>query len=182
MKHYLILLLIALAACNGNIDSQDNWIIPSDEVFDGGPGKDGIPSIDNPVFEEALSNTYLDPSDLVIGVVHNGVAKAYPHRILDWHEIINDRIDDQYFALTYCPLTGTGVSWNRELDGEVTTFGVSGKLYNTNLMPFDRKTESYWSQMRLDCVQGDLVSTVIETFPIIETTWETWIAMYPNSS
>jgi hypothetical protein len=181
MRLYILLLLGLLISCSDDINNQV-WIIPSDQVFDGGVGKDGIPSVDNPVFEQTQANTYLNPNDLVIGVVHNGQAKAYPHRILDWHEIVNDQIDDRAFALTYCPLTGTGVAWNREIEGEITTFGVSGKLYNTNLIPYDRKTDSYWSQMRLDCVQGELIETVIETFPIIETTWETWKAAYPSST
>ncbi len=181
MRLYILLLLGLLISCNKDTNNQV-WLIPSDQVFDGGVAKDGIPSVDNPNFEPTLQNTYLNLNDLVIGIIYNGQAKAYPHRILDWHEIVNDQIDDRAFALTYCPLTGTGVAWNRELDGDITTFGVSGKLYNSNLIPYDRKTDSYWSQMRLDCVQGDLIETVIETFPIIETTWETWKATYPNSS
>ncbi len=176
--------LIYLLACSSNdIENRDSeWLISSDEVFDGGPGKDGIPSVDNPEFKTVDQTTFLDPDDLVIGIVHNGVAKAYAHRILDWHEIVNDQIADRYLALTYCPLTGTAIAWNRKLDSGVTTFGVSGKLYNTNLIPYDRETDSYWSQLRLDCVNGELISTKIETFPVIETTWNTWKNMYPNSS
>ena len=187
MKNVFFLLLIGLfsiMSCSSNdTDNQGNgnWLISSDEVFDGGPGKDGIPSIDNPKFESVSQTTLLNPDDLVIGVVYNGVAKAYAHRILDRHEIVNDQVNDRYVALTYCPLTGTAIAWNRMLDSGVTTFGVSGKLYNTNLMPYDRASDSYWSQIRLDCVNGPLLNTRIETFPIIETTWETWKAMYPNS-
>lgn len=174
--------LIGLMSCSKDEDrTQGVWLIPSAEVLDGGPGKDGIPSVDNPNFESATQTTFLDPDNLVVGMVHDGVAKAYAHRILDWHEIVNDEVADLNVALTYCPLTGTAVAWNREVNSEITTFGVSGKLYNTNLMPYDRATDSYWSQMRLDCVNGDLVNTRIETFPVIETTWETWNTMYPNS-
>jgi len=163
------------------IQGNNDWLISPDEVFDGGPGKDGIPSVDNPMFESVAQTTYLNPDDLVIGVVYDGVAKAYSHRILDWHEIVNDQIADRYVALTYCPLTGTAVAWNRKFDSGVTTFGVSGKLYNTNLMPYDRASDSYWSQLRLDCVNGPLINSRIETFPVIETTWNTWKNMYPNS-
>jgi len=178
--------LLGLMSCKfddenpGNSRSED-WLIPAGEVLDGGPGKDGIPSVDNPQFESTSENTYLDNDNLVVGIVHDGIAKAYAHRILDWHEIVNDQVGDRFVALTYCPLTGTAVAWNREVDSEITSFGVSGKLYNTNLMPYDRATDSYWSQMRLDCVNGDLINTRIETFPVIETTWETWKEMYPNS-
>ncbi len=182
----LLLSLLGLMSCKTNNETlgdtrSNDWLIPVGEVLDGGPGKDGIPSVDNPQFESATENTYLDDENLVVGMVRDGVAKAYAHRILDWHEIVNDQVGNQYIALTYCPLTGTAVAWNREVDSAITTFGVSGKLYNTNLMPYDRATDSYWSQMRLDCVNGDLINTRIETFPVIETTWATWKKMYPNS-
>ncbi len=183
---FLIILLGGLISCSKDSDDLRNsgnsdWLIPAGEVFDGGPGKDGIPSVDNPKFEAAAESSFLNSDNLVVGIVHNGVAKAYAHRILDWHEIVNDQVGDINVALTYCPLTGTAVAWNREVNGQVTTFGVSGKLYNTNLIPYDRATDSYWSQMRLDCVNGDLIRTRIETFPVIETTWETWNQLYPNS-
>ena len=157
------------------------WLIPVEEVFDGGPGKDGIPAVDNPQFDETNEVSFLQDEDLVIGMVRNGVAKAYPHLVLDWHEIVNDELDDAHVALTYCPLTGTGVAWDRNINGNVTTFGVSGKLYNTNLMPYDRESDSYWSQMRLDCVNGALVGSKITTLNVIETTWATWKAAYPDS-
>ncbi len=184
MKNLLFLVMLALLGCSkdDNNGSSADWLIPSDEVVDGGPGKDGIPSIENPQFDIATDNTYLNDQDLVVGIVHDGAAKAYPHRILDWHEIVNDNLSGVNYALTYCPLTGTGIAWNREVNGTTTTFGVSGKLYNTNLLPYDRATDSYWSQIRLDCVNGENINTVIETVPVIETTWATWKAAYPNSS
>jgi len=189
MKNAVLLIMIGLLglmSCgldneNPGDSRSEDWLIPAGEVLDGGPGKDGIPSVDNPQFEPASETTFLEPDNLVVGMVQNGIAKAYAHRILDWHEIVNDQVGDKNVALTYCPLTGTAVAWNRQVGSEITSFGVSGKLYNTNLMPYDRATDSYWSQMRLDCVNGDLINTRIETFPVIETTWETWQAMYPNS-
>ena len=178
----LILLFgLLLFNCN-NDDERTEWSIPSDLVFDGGPGQDGIPSIDNPSFSSISEIDFLTNSDLVVGVFSDTEVKAYPHPILDWHEIVNDNIGDKSVAVTYCPLTGTAVGWDRNVNGTNTTFGVSGKLFNSNLMPFDRSTESYWSQMRLDCVNGDLINTVIETSPVIETSWSTWKEMYPNSS
>jgi len=190
MKNIYLYLIIVLGlgfltSCSNDegdlvVDNSD-WLIPSSQVLDGGPGKDGIPSVDDPFFGTVESSSFLDPSNLVVGIVNNGSAKAYAHRILDWHEIVNDELEGINYALTYCPLTGTAVAWNREINNSITTFGVSGKLYNTNLMPYDRATDSYWSQMRLDCVNGDLIDTKIETFPVIETTWETWQEMYPDS-
>ncbi|MCK4748600.1 MAG: DUF3179 domain-containing protein, partial [Bacteroidales bacterium] len=101
--------------------------------------------------------------------------------ILDWHEIINDQIGGVNISVTYCPLTGTGIGWNREINGKVTSFGVSGLLYNSNLIPYDRETDSNWSQIRLDCVNGNLSGTEIETYALVETTWKTWKEMYPDT-
>ena len=163
-------------------DSLNFWAIPRDEVFDGGPGKDGIPALTEPEFISADAAEYMKDDELVIGFVDGDEARAYPHHILDWHEIINDRLGDVDIALTYCPLTGTAIGWNREIDGKVTTFGVSGLLYNSNLIPYDRETNSNWSQIRLDCVNGKLRGREAETFPLVETTWLTWKEMYPSTS
>ena len=149
------------------------WLIAQDEVFDGGPGKDGIPSIDAPIFIETTNEDYLESDELVIAMSFGDHVRVYPHSILDWHEIVNDNIRKHNYALTYCPLTGTAVAWNREIDGKITQFGVSGLLYNSNLIPYDRETDSYWSQMRLDCVNGDLKGKEIETYQVFETSWET---------
>ena len=94
--------------------------------------------------------------ELVVGIVIDGHARAYPHKILDWHEIINDKIGNTAFAITYCPLTGTALGWDRTVNGTETTFGVSGLLYNTNLIPYDRLTGSYWSQMLSKSIRGSL--------------------------
>ena len=166
---------------SNGLDNQENWSIPRDEVFDGGPGKDGIPALEDPEFISAGSANYLSDDDLVIGFVVEGEARAYPHDILDWHEIINDQVGNVNIAVTYCPLTGTGIGWNREIDGKVTTFGVSGLLYNSNLIPYDRETNSNWSQIRLDCVNGKLKGREVETLPMVETTWLTWKKMYPDT-
>lgn len=191
----LIVVLLAFASCNdsdlpsgnsgnpgtgGNNQGNSNqWAIPQAQVFDGGPGKDGIPSIDNAKFISAAEATYLANNDLVLGYKNGDEVRAYPHPILDWHEIINEKVGNHAFAVTYCPLTGTGIGWDRTINGTETTFGVSGLLFNTNLLPYDRATNSNWSQMRLDCVNGALLGTKIETFQLVETTWATWKAMYP---
>lgn len=178
-----ILLILLFAACGDNdrFGPLSEWSIPSGEVMDGGPGKDGIPSIDSPQFDQVDDVDFMDDEDLIVGMVKDGVAKAYPHKILDWHEIVNDKVGDQEIALTYCPLTGTAIAWDRNVNGKVTEFGVSGKLYNSNLIPYDRETDSYWSQMELSCVNGDLINTDIVTHHVIETTWETWKKLFPNS-
>ncbi len=165
-----------------NTDINDQgWAIPRSEVFDGGPGKDGIPSIDDPQFSAVAAIDFLEADDLVVGVKVGDEIRAYPHPVLDWHEIVNDEIANLPLALTYCPLTGTAIGWQREINGTVTSFGVSGLLYNSNLIPYDRETDSNWSQMRLDCVQGDLKGERIETYPVLETSWATWKRLFPDS-
>ena len=186
LKYTFFFLTFSLfAACSKSDDdsceNSTDWLIPSCEVFDGGPGKDGIPSVDAPKFNIASSVNFLRPEDLVIGVYANGSYKAYPHPILDWHEIVNDEVGDKALAITYCPLTGTAIGWDRTIDGEVTTFGVSGLLYNTNLIPYDRKTDTNWSQILSQGVNGELTNRNIETHPVIETSWETWKALFPDS-
>ncbi len=177
---FLIFFATLLSCSKTNINGA--WLIPEDQVLDGGPGKDGIPSVDNPKFTGvAQVESYLLDTDLVLVAKVGNEVKIYPHPILDWHEIINDGIQDEKFAVTYCPLTGTGIGWNRVIDGKQTTFGVSGLLYNSNLIPFDRETDSNWSQIRLDCVNGDLAGRTIELFPLLETEWQTARSMFPNA-
>ena len=189
----LIVPLILLYACGGdditttnpgpnNPGTNNDWLVDNSLVFDGGPGKDGIPSVDSPRFTKATDVDFLTPNALVLGIRVGNEVRAYPHPILDWHEIVNDDYDNgASIALTYCPLTGTGVGWDRNVDGVKTTFGVSGLLYNTNLMPFDRATDSYWSQLRLDCVNGSNIGERAGIHSFVEMSWETWLAAYPDS-
>jgi len=150
-------------------------------VFDGGPGRDGIPSVDSPQFTNVNNASYLLDNDLVIGIKIGGIIRAYPHPILDWHEIVNDDINGQKTAITYCPLTGSAIAWKRQGLVSNSTFGVSGLLYNSNLIPYDRGSSSNWSQMKLQCVNGSLIGEEIETSKIIETTYKTWREIYPGS-
>ncbi|MEX2586022.1 MAG: DUF3179 domain-containing protein [Balneolaceae bacterium] len=181
-----IVLFLLVASCDNttplsNTDVDGEWLLIKHEIFDGGPGKDGIPSIDQPNFLPANEIDFIPNNRLVIGVNINGEIKVYPHQVLDWHEIVNDRTGDISFSLLYCPLTGTGMAWNRKIDGNVTEFGVSGLLYRNNLIPYDRNTDSHWSQMQLRAVNGPLSSRNIETFQIIETNWGIWKQLYPDS-
>ena len=167
---------------NDNNDESELWLVPVSEVKDGGPGKDGIPSIDNPIFIQPNEATYVNDSDLVIGTFINGKAKAYPHSILDWHEIINDKIsNDSLVTISYCPLTGTAFAWEGSTNGEKTSFGVSGLLYNANLILYDRNTDSNWSQLGLRCINGSLKGKRPKSLKVIETNWKTWKTLYPTT-
>lgn len=159
----------------------DRWSIPVGFVQNGGPGKDGIPAIDNPNFSPVAQVTDLMEEDLVLIFRLGNDVRIYPHRILDWHEIVNDVVNDQPVAITYCPLTGTASVWSRTVDGAVTTFGVSGLLYYNNLLAYDRATDSYWSQIRGDCVNGVYLGRIANNYRFVETTWATAKNLYSEA-
>ena len=167
-----------------------DWLINLADLFRGAP-KDAIVAIDNPEFFRVSDfvrpdstfniNNYLVDSSLVIGININGEYKAYPHSVLNWHEIVNDYVGGEPISVMYCPLTGTASAWSRKVDGQETTFGVSGLLYNNNLIAFDRLTNSNWHQMSEKCINGTEISTLPQTYPIVETRWDTWKQMYPTT-
>ncbi|MFQ5582832.1 MAG: DUF3179 domain-containing protein, partial [Calditrichia bacterium] len=187
LKYLLIIIaaaiLTAFVGCSNpnGTDTSGAWLVPKDEVVDGGPGKDGIPALENPPFIDAASATFWSDNELVVGLAIGGDAKALPHQILDWHEIAKIEVGGKKIALTYCPLTGSAIAWSRVIDGSITTFGVSGLLYNSNLIPYDRKTDSNWSQMREQCVNGKLMGRFPETYQVLETKWKTWKELYPQT-
>ena len=155
--------------------------IPEDEVFKGGPPKDGIPSIDDPVFIKAEEIKRLDDSDYVLGITVNGVAKAYPLPIMNWHEIVNDRFGDLFVVVTFCPLCGSGVAFESKIGGRELTFGVSGLLYNNDVLLFDRQTESLWSQLKYSAVSGFYKTKQLKPVPMQHTTWLHWRKQYPDT-
>jgi len=169
---------------SGSSGNSTGWLIPIDEVKDGGPGKDGIPSIDKPLFinvSDVDPNVVLKDVDLVVGIIKNGEVRAYPYPIMNWHEIVNDNIGGSPVTLNYCPLTGTAFAWESKSGGSNTTFGVSGLLYNNNLILYDRKTDTNWSQLRLEAVNGTLIGEKPTLINVVETNWKTWKTLYPNT-
>ena len=161
-------------------DDDDDWLIPRERVVDGGPGRDGIPAIDNPLFDR-IDRVGGAAGKLVVGYREGTEVKALPHDILDWHEIVNDNLGGAPVVLTYCPLTGSALLWKASPTAADPTFGVSGLLYNSNLIPYDRETESHWLQMLVQSVEGRRRSEVPESLPVVETTLGTWREMYPDS-
>jgi hypothetical protein len=147
-------------------------------MMSGGPGKDGIPSIDRPKFWDAAgADDYLDDGDIVFGLVENGVARAYPQRILVWHEIVNDTIGGLGLAVTYCPLTGTAIAFERG----GTEFGVSGRLVNSNLVMYDRDTDSWFPQVLAIAIRGPQTASALVERPMVWTTWQRWRAAHPDT-
>ncbi len=133
---------------------ENQWSIPEDQIVVGNE-IDLIPSIDDPKYVSVGEVNFLSDNDLVIGYKSREIMRAYPLRILNYHEIVNDDINGSKVAITYCPLTGTSLIWDRMIDGVETTFGVSGQLFNANLLPYDRLTGTTWSQMLTRGVRGE---------------------------
>jgi len=160
--------------------------VPPSQIADGGPGVDGIPSIDNPIFTQVFGPQLVFPNDLVVGIKIGDDVRAYPHTILDWHEIVNDRfaIDGQQqpVTLSYCPLTGSAMLWKGNMESSDPTFGTSGLLYNSNLILYDRETFSIWSQMLEQGINAAERLTIPDRLQVVETTWSTWQEMYPQTT
>ncbi len=163
-------------------NESDYWIIPKKEVSNNDfSNKDHIVSIDKPKFISVDEVKNLNETDLVFAIKENNIVKVYPIQIMSGHEIINDSIDSLYFAVSYCPQTKSGICINRKIRNKVTEFGVSGMLYKENLMPYDRNTESIWSQMLGKCVKGQLVTEEFETIMMILTNWAMIKEAYPDA-
>lgn len=158
-----------------------NPTIPIEDIKAGGPPKDGIPSIDNPIFKRAVDYSFFDDDIYVLGITHHGVAKAYPIPILNWHEIVNDFIDTLPIAVTYCPLCGSGLVFVAQVEGEPNTFGVSGLLYQSDLLLYDRRTQSLWSQIMGEAVAGPLSGKKLETMLVRQTTLGDWKRDHPET-
>ncbi|QDS94643.1 hypothetical protein FF011L_34230 [Roseimaritima multifibrata] len=156
--------------------------IPVQEIRAGGPPKDGIPALSNPMMVSAAEATYLRPNDRVIGVVSGRESRAYPLPILNYHEIINDRIGELPIAVTYCPLCDSAVVFDRRTPLGEREFGVSGLLYNSNVLMYDRsKTESLWSQVKGEGVSGPGAGMKLAALPMELTTWAAWQKRNPNT-
>ncbi len=137
------------------------------EILSGGPPKDGIPSIDNPKFVPAatLGDDDLGPEEPVIGVVIGGKARAYPLRVLTWHEIVNDNFAGVPITITYCPLCNSSIVYDRRLDGKVLDFGTTGKLRNSDMVMYDRQTESWWQQFIGEGIIGEMNGKRLKMIP-----------------
>ncbi len=156
--------------------------IPSNEIRSGGPPKDGIPALMNPQVVAANDARFLKAGDRVIGVTIAGKSRAYPITILNYHEIINDKLGDAAIAVTYCPLCDSAVVFDRKTPLGVLEFGVSGFLYNSNVLMFDRsRSESLWSQMMAKGVSGSGADQSLSVLPFELTSWNSWQRRNPDT-
>ncbi len=155
--------------------------VPFDEILSGGPPKDGIPAIDHPRFvdvEEA--NTWLKPREPVIPFEMNGDVRAYPIQILIWHEIVNDEVGGVPVAITFCPLCNTAIAFDRRVGNRVLDFGTTGRLRFSNLIMYDRQTETWWQQATGEAIIGELAGERLTFLPASIIAWEEFKTVYPD--
>jgi hypothetical protein len=152
-------------------------LIPPSQIMAGGPPKDGIPAIDNPVHTDVASAKSLNDEDLILGVNRDGKQIAYPIRILNFHEVVNEKD----FVVTYCPLCFSGIVFNNKVNEEKLSFGVSGLLYNSDVLMYDRFSESLWSQLSMKAISGKFSGTSLEIIPSSVTQWGAWKKKYPET-
>jgi len=152
------------------------------EIISGGPPKDGIPSIDKPLFRPVAAITEIDlaPTEPVIGLIMGGEARAYPLRVLVWHEIVNDKIADIPVTVTYCPLCNSAIVFDRRLDGRVLDFGTTGKLRNSDMVMYDRQTESWWQQFLGEGIVGEMTGKRLKPLPARLESFEKFRTRAPN--
>jgi len=187
-RDYTIKVLILILStslfwtCSNSLDPLlEGWNELPGEIFSGGVPKDGIPAINNPIWDSAADGDWLDDDSLVAGVVIDGQAYAYPHKIMDQHEIANEPSSSTPYTLSFCPLTGSSIVFKSTINGSVHTFGVSGLLMQNNLIMFDRQTDSNWPQLRLQADRGSLIDTKLELIEHTEIEWGGWKDLHPGT-
>lgn len=141
------------------------------EIRDGGPGRDGIPAIDAPSFVPVAAEAELDPREPVIALAIGGEMRAYPLRILTWHEIVNDTVGGVPVAVTYCPLCNAAIVFDRRVGERRLDFGTTGKLRRSDLVMYDRQTESWWQQFSGEAIAGELAGAMLTMLPARLESW-----------
>ena len=172
--------------------SPDNWAfawpktdfsktsVDFSEILSGGPPKDGIPSIDDPKFAAVSAITDLAATEPVVGLAVNGDARAYPLRILTWHEIVNDVVGGVPVIVTYCPLCNSAIVYDRRIDGRAVEFGTTGKLRHSDLVMYDRETESWWQQFLGEAIVGARTGARLTALPARLESWEKFKSRHPD--
>lgn len=151
------------------------------QIRSGGPPPDGIPAIDEPRFERVEDVDWVDEDEALLAVTVGGETRGYPFQILTWHEIVNDTVGGVPVAVTYCPLCNSGVGFDRRVDGKVLDFGTSGRLYASNLVMYDRQTESLWPQFTGEAAVGVMTGTKLEPIPVFPVGWSDFREAHPDA-
>lgn len=149
-------------------------------ILSGGIGKDGIPSIDEPVFQPVSGSKNLADTEPVVSLAIGGDARAYPLQILTWHEIVNDEVGGVPVSVTYCPLCNSAPVFKRLVDGQLLDFGTTGKLKDSNLIMYDRQTESWWQQFTGEAIVGELTGKTLELVPARLESWADFKRAHPD--
>ena len=155
--------------------------VPFSEIASGGPPKDGIPAIDKPEFVSvSAADGWLKPQEPVIEFSRGGDHRAYPVQILIWHEIVNDTVGGVPVAITFCPLCNTAIAFHRQVRDQVVTFGTTGKLRFSDLVMYDRQTESWWQQATGQAIVGSLTGTQLVALPAQTISWAMFRGAFPD--
>lgn len=141
------------------------------EIREGGPGRDGIPAVDAPRFVAVAAEDGLDPREPVIALSIAGDSRAYPLRVLTWHEIVNDTVGNVPVAVTYCPLCNAAIVFDRRVGDLLLDFGTTGKLHRSDLVMYDRQTESWWQQFSGEAIAGELAGATLTMLPARLESW-----------
>ncbi len=158
-----------------------NSSVDHSEILSGGPPKDGIPAIDNPEFvNNAEASEWLKDKEPVIALDINGTARAYPLQILMWHEIVNDEFADKAVSVTFCPLCNASIVFDRDLGGVRYDFGTTGRLRRSDMVMYDRQTESWWQQFTGEAIIGELNGTVLNQIPSKIVAFESFRKQFPD--
>lgn len=180
---YLIIFLPCTSFSLSKYNEFDlsNSAVPIDKIFHGGPARDGIPSIDNPKFIPPDRASFLTDDDRILGLFYKNIPRAYPIKILNYHEIVNDKFKNEPILITYCPLCGSGVAFSPKSEHANIRFGVSGLLYNSDMLLYDSETESLWSQITGVAISGKLKGKKLDRLVMQDTTWGKWKALFPDT-
>ena len=162
-------------------DESTTKSVALEDLHQGCPVRDCIPSIDTPKYVSAAEAAHVADEDMVVAIALHGDERAYPARILDRHEIVNDTIGGLPIAITWCPLCGSAVGIEREVDGKVTGFGVSGVLYNSDLVFYDRDSNTLWDQVEAKGIVGPRTGQQLTLVPVTMTTWSRWRNAHPDT-
>jgi len=186
---FISLISLSIGSDISGLDPRDEFLkegvkssIPLGEIHHGGPSIDGIPALNDPErlnAQEAMS--ILDADDIVMGVSLQGQAVAYPIRLLNWHEIVNDTVGKKKISVTFCPLCGTGIVFDRQLGKQTLDFGVSGLLYESDMLMYDIQTHSLWTQILGKAVVGPKTGRTLRRIPVLHTTWSEWLTENPRT-
>lgn len=155
-----------------------NVSIPADEILPGGPAKDGIPAIDEPKFQPRSEVTWLADEEHVLSLTLDGETQAYPLAIMNWHEVVNSTLNGVDVVISYCPLCGTGMGFKADVNDKTLDFGISGLLYNSDVLLYDRQTESLWSQLKQKAISGPMEGAELTLLPLRQMTWKDWKAEF----